>query len=88
MVELEFDFVAEKPEAPGRARAHRTLGDDAAIAALTPRRRLLDHEPSFWHVQLERGVVEVAAISPFEPCRYRLEDLSVQPHRVAAGAEW
>jgi len=53
-----------------------------------PHRRLLDHEPRLGNVDLQRRVVEVAAITIVEPCRKRLEDASVPPNGVAAGAEW
>jgi hypothetical protein len=77
-------LVTEEPETTQGSRADRTFGDDAALGAIAPHRRLLDHEPSFRHAHLERRVVEVAAISPFEPGRDCLEDLSVQADEVAA----
>jgi hypothetical protein len=66
----------------------RALGDDAPLlAAPVVDRRLLDHERSLRDFDLQRGVVEVARRPPLEPRCNRLEDASVQPHRVAARAE-
>jgi glycine/D-amino acid oxidase-like deaminating enzyme len=52
--------------ASGRGELRSTLGDDAALGAVAPRRCLFDYEPSFREAHFECGVVEVAAVSPLE----------------------
>ena len=74
------DLVAEEAKASGRASADRALRHDSALGAVAPRRRLLDHVPSFGNVHLECGVVEVAAISAAEPRGDRLEDHSIHAY--------
>jgi hypothetical protein len=81
------DLVAEEPEAHQRACAYGTLGDDAALRSLAPRRRLLDHEAALRQVHLQGRVVEIAAIAALESCREPFEDLPVQANGMAAGAE-
>jgi hypothetical protein len=81
------DLVAEEPEAPEGTCADGTLGDDAVLRSLTPRRRLLDHEPALRQVDLQGRVVEIAAIAVLESGREPFEDLPVQPNGVAARAE-
>src|SRR4029453_4109524 len=81
------DLAAEESQATGRARPDRTLGDDAALAALAPGRRLLDHEPALRDLPLERGVVEVAAITACEPRREPFEDAPVPADGVTASAQ-
>jgi hypothetical protein len=73
--------------ASGGASADRILGHDSALDAVAPRRLLLDHVPPLGHAHLERGMVEIAAISTAEPRGDRLEDLSVQAYRLTAGTE-
>src|SRR6266700_1388425 len=51
----------------GGSRADCAFGDDAAFAAIAPGWWLLDHVTALWHPHLERRVVEVTAISRFEP---------------------
>jgi hypothetical protein len=80
-------LVAEEAEAAGYAYADRASGDDAALAAFAPCRRLLDHESSLGHVYFERRVVEVGAVAVLQARRERLEDEAVQADGVAAGAE-
>ena len=81
------DLVAEQPKATGRARPDRTLGDDSALAALAPSRRLLDHKPPLRVPHLKRRVVEVAAIAVCQPRREPFEDAPVQTDGVATGAQ-
>ena len=50
-------------------------------------RRLLDHESPFQYVHYERRVEEVASLPVPQPCRYRLVDTAVKPHRVTTGAQ-
>ena len=70
-----------------RASADRTLGNDSALGAVSPRRRLLDHKAPRGKEHPESGVVEVAAISTPDWCGNRLEHPLVQANRVTAGAE-
>jgi hypothetical protein len=67
-------LVAEEAQAAGCACADRASGDDAALAAFAPCRRLLDHESSLGHVYFERRVVEVGAVAVLQARRDRLED--------------
>jgi hypothetical protein len=48
---------------------------------------LLDHDPFPGDSDLERRVVEVAAVSTIEARRHGLEDAPVQAYRVSACAE-
>ena len=65
-----------------------TLGNDAALSAVAGWDPcLLDHKTSLRHAHHKRRVVEVAAISPLEPRRNRLEDAAVQADRVATRPE-
>jgi hypothetical protein len=81
-------LVAEDPEASRPAASDGTLGDDAALSAVVVADgRLLDHEASLRHLHDERGVVEIARRPSLKPRCDRLEDASVQPHRMAARAE-
>src|ERR671936_935975 len=52
-------LVAEEPKAARCVCADGALRDDASLAALAPRGRLLDHEPALWHADFERGVIQV-----------------------------
>jgi hypothetical protein len=72
------DLVAEQPKATGRARSDRTLGDDAALAALAPNRCLLNHKPPVRDPHLERRVVEVAAIAVCQPRREPFEERGIR----------
>ena len=82
------DLVAEEREARQSPGADRAFADDPALLVLSPHWRLLDYEPRLGDVDLQCRVVEVAALSPIEPCRNPLEDPSVPANGVAAGAEW
>jgi len=81
-------LVAEDPEASRPAASDRTFGNHATLlAVVVADGRLLDHEASLGHLHDERGVVEIARRPSLKPRCDRLEDASVQPHRVAARAE-
>jgi hypothetical protein len=82
------DLVAEDPKSPRPAAADGTLGDDAPlVAAPVVNRRLLDHEPPLWDVDLERGVVEVTCAAVLQSSRHRLVDTTVEPDELPTGAE-
>jgi hypothetical protein len=82
------DLVTEEAEPARRVRPDGTLGDDATLGPVAGAERcLLDHEASLRDANLERGVEEVAGGPPGEPRCRRLEEASVQTHRMAARAE-
>ena len=81
------DLVAQEPKTAQGSHADRPFGDDAAFGGLAPCGRLLDHEPSLRHEDLQRRVVEVAATAVLQPGCKPLEHEAVQANGVAAGAE-
>ena len=82
------DLVAEDPNPTCPATADRTFSNDATpIAALVTDRCLFDHEPAVRDADFERGVVEVAGRPVRKPRGHSLEDTTVKPNEVPAGAE-
>jgi hypothetical protein len=82
------DLVAEQLQPTCRPCSDRSLGDNATLRAVAgPNRRLLYDVPSVRHVDFERGVVQVALISPLDSRRESLEHAAVQSDRVTAGSE-
>jgi len=80
-------LVAEEPEPAGPARPDRPLHHDPARRTVVVEdRSLFDHEPALRHVDLERGVVQVARSAPLQSCNDGFVDAPVEPHAVAAGA--
>jgi hypothetical protein len=72
------DFVAEQLQPGCRPCPDRTLCDNATLGAIAwTNRRLLDHVPRMGHMNFERGMVEVASISPLYLRRHSFEDAAV-----------
>jgi hypothetical protein len=68
--------------------ADGTFGDDAPLAAVVVGHGcLLDDEPTSRNLNLERGVVEVAARPAAQPRRDELVDAPVETYRVTARTE-
>jgi hypothetical protein len=77
-------LVPEEPKTASRAASHRAFGDHSACGAVLLCRSLLDHEAAFGHVNDERRVVEVTRAAMRESSGDGLENLAVQPDRVAS----
>jgi hypothetical protein len=82
-------LVPEDPEATRQVASDRPFCNHATIRSVAVTYRcLLNHKAPRRGTYNERRVVEVAGASPLEPGYHRLKDASVQPHRMAACAEW
>jgi hypothetical protein len=84
----EPDLVAEDSKSARPASADCPFADHStSLVAPVVDRRLLDHEPPVWDLDLERGVVQIARSPPRQSCRQRLVYAAVEADEVAAGAE-
>jgi hypothetical protein len=82
-------LVSEDPEAAGQVASDRPFCNNATVRSVAVTdRSLLDHKAPRRGTYNERRVVEIAGASPLQPGYHRLKDASVQPHRMAACAEW
>lgn len=87
-VEPTPDLVTEDPEVSGPSHSNRASRDDPPeLAAEIGNRRLLDHVATVRNIDLQRRVVEVAALSPLKRRRNHLEDRAADPSRVRASAQ-
>src|SRR4051795_208435 len=79
------DLVAKDPKPARPATADGACGDHATLLATQVRdRRLLDHEPRFGDLDLERGVVKITRRTPLDPRHHRLVRKTVQPDQEPA----
>ena len=75
------DLVAEELEPASGTRSDGSLDDDASVGGKAlPYRSLLDDVSAHPCTHDERRVVEIAAITAFNPRRNCLEDAPVQPY--------
>ena len=81
------DLVPKQTDASGRTCSDRADGHDPARPAVRACRRLLDDKGACGGIDLERGVIEVAPVTPAETGRDGLEQCSVHTDRVASGPE-
>jgi hypothetical protein len=82
------NLVTEAPKATGPARSNGTFGHDtSSFRVQVGNRSLLDHKTTFRNVDHQRRVVEIAASSPLNERRDRLEHLAADAHDMRAGAQ-